>query len=79
MKYFTSVDANESLFESVLIFIDVLAALDDLLPSFLSFDLRTAPTRSLAKRDHDSILLCASQHAAGPKPLIVSLQSPVYH
>lgn len=33
--------------------------------------LRTAPTRSLAIRDHDSIRLWASQHAAGPKPLII--------
>lgn len=70
----TSVDANESLFESVLMFSDVLA-LDDLLPSLLSveFGLRTAPTLSLAKRDQDSIRLCANQHAAGPKPLILSL------
>lgn len=67
----TSVDANESLFESVLIFNDVLA-FDDLLASLLSVELgfRTAPTLSFAKRDHDSILLCANQHAAGPKPLI---------
>lgn len=68
-KCITSVDANESLFESVLIFIDVLA-LDDFILSFLSLDLRTAPTRSLAKRDHDSIRLCASQQAAGVRPLI---------
>lgn len=67
---FTSVDANESLLESVLMFIDVLA-LDDLLPSLFSVDFRTAPTRSFARRDHDSIRLCASQHAAGPKPLIL--------
>jgi hypothetical protein len=32
---------------------------------------RTAPTRSLAMRDHDSSLLCASQQAAGPNPLII--------
>lgn len=74
-RIFTSVDANESLLESVLMFSDVLA-IDDLLPSILSAaGFRTAPTRSLAKRDHDSIRLCASQHAAGPKPLILPLVS----
>lgn len=31
---------------------------------------RTAPTRSLAMRDQDSMRLCASQQAAGPRPLI---------
>ena len=31
---------------------------------------RTAPTRSLAILDQDSSLLCASQQAAGPSPLI---------
>lgn len=31
---------------------------------------RTAPTRSLAMRDQDSMRLCASQQAAGPSPLI---------
>lgn len=36
----------------------------------LSVDLRTAPTRSFASLDHDSIRLCASQQAAGPSPLI---------
>lgn len=36
----------------------------------LSADLRTAPTRSFANRDHDSIRLCANQQAAGPSPLI---------
>lgn len=40
------------------------------LSSVLS-DFRTAPTRSLAIRDHDSSRLCASQQAAGPKPLIL--------
>lgn len=34
-------------------------------------DFLTPPTRSLARRDHDSRRLCASQQAAGPKPLIV--------
>lgn len=77
-KCITSVDANESLFESVLIFIDVLA-LDDFILSFLSLDLRTAPTRSLAKRDHDSIRLCASQQAAGVRPLILSVISELRH
>lgn len=48
---------------------------DALLPSFLSVDFRTAPTRSFAKRDHDSIRLCASQQAAGPNPLIVPLKN----
>uniref|UniRef100_A0A1B0AJD5 Uncharacterized protein n=1 Tax=Glossina pallidipes TaxID=7398 RepID=A0A1B0AJD5_GLOPL len=33
----------------------------------------TAPTRSLAMRDHDSRRLCASQHAAGPRPLIICI------
>lgn len=33
--------------------------------------LRTAPTRSLAMRDQDSMRLWASQQAAGPKPLII--------
>lgn len=55
-------------------FIDVLA-FDDLLPSDLSVDFRTAPTRSFASRDHDSIRLCASQHAAGPNPLIFPVDS----
>lgn len=66
---FTSADAIDSFVESVLIFSDVDA--DDLFPSPLSCDFRTAPTRSFAKRDHDSIRLCANQHAAGPKPLIL--------
>lgn len=35
-------------------------------------DFLTPPTRSLARRDHDSRRLCASQQAAGPRPLIVS-------
>lgn len=35
------------------------------------FDFLTPPTRSLASRDHDSKRLCASQQAAGPKPLMV--------
>jgi len=33
---------------------------------------RTAPTRSLAIRDQDSMRLWASQQAAGPRPLISS-------
>jgi len=33
---------------------------------------RTAPTRSLAIRDQDSMRLWASQQAAGPRPLIFS-------
>ncbi|KAI9581486.1 hypothetical protein GQX74_012811 [Glossina fuscipes] len=35
----------------------------------------TAPTRSLAMRDHDSRRLCASQHAAGPRPLIICINT----
>lgn len=31
---------------------------------------RTAFTRSLASRLHDSIFLCVNQHAAGPNPLM---------
>lgn len=40
----------------------------DLSSSDFSEDFRTAPTRSLAMRDHDSKRLWASQQAAGPKP-----------
>ena len=36
---------------------------------------RTAPTRSLAMRDQDSMRLWASQQAAGPRPLIFAQQS----
>lgn len=50
--------------------IDVLGDDVSLLSVDLSVDLRTAPTRSFAKRDHDSIRLCANQQAAGPSPLI---------
>lgn len=71
----TSVDANESLLESVLMWMDVPPVDDDVDADFpstlLSVDFRTAPTRSLAKRDHDSMRLCANQHAAGPRPLIL--------
>lgn len=42
----------------------------------LSADLRTAPTRSFANRDHDSIRLWANQQAAGPSPLILSPHGP---
>lgn len=41
----------------------------------LSVDFRTAPTRSFASRDHDSIRLWANQQAAGPNPLIVNVSS----
>jgi hypothetical protein len=41
------------------------------LSSLFSEALRTAPTRSLAIRDHDSNRLWANQHAAGPNPLIL--------
>lgn len=68
----TSVDdANESF--SMLI--DVLGDDDGFSSVDLSADLRTAPTRSFAKRDHDSIRLCANQQAAGPRPLIVPLSN----
>lgn len=63
----TSVDdANESF--SMLI--EVLGDDGSFSSVDLSADLRTAPTRSFASRDQDSIRLCASQQAAGPSPLI---------
>lgn len=40
-------------------------------------DFLTPPTRSLARRDHDSNRLWASQQAAGPRPLILYLS--LYH
>lgn len=49
---------------------DVVAPLSSELRSRVTR--RTAPTRSLAIRDHDSIRLWASQQAAGPRPLIFS-------
>ena len=63
--------------------IEVLAVLLLLQPTPLSSELRssvtrrTAPTRSLAMRDHDSMRLWASQQAAGPRPLIFSLKLDV--
>lgn len=43
-------------------------AASDLSSSLFSDDFRTAPTRSLAIRDHDSSRLWANQQAAGPRP-----------
>lgn len=68
----TSVDVEiESAFGSVLMGDGADGFSSDLL------DFLTPPTRSLARRDHDSKRLWASQHAAGPKPLILYLS--LYH
>lgn len=50
------------------------------LSSFLSLlPRRTALTRSFAIFDHESILLWANQHAAGPNPLIIiQINYPVH-
>lgn len=69
----TSVDDAK---ESFSMLIDVLGDDDGFSSVDLSVDLRTAPTRSLAIRDHDSIRLCANQQAAGPSPLIFSPRDP---
>lgn len=72
MKGRTSVDVEiESAFGSVLMGDGADGFSSDLL------DFLTPPTRSLARRDHDSNRLCASQQAAGPKPLILYLS--LYH
>lgn len=77
-KPLTSVDEFESFCESLATDdVDVVGICDGeengggVDGSLFSDALRTAPTRSLAIRDHVSIRLCANQQAAGPKPLMI--------